>query len=207
MRRLALTTLGAVLAFALLAGTAGARTGLSFNPESLTIFIHSIEGSGGFGTVRCDMTMSIAATTTVAKRVGAVLTHTTVATSTSVCQAGDIGIIERNGVRVTGLQGPYELQYESFEGELPNITAVTLKLVGVHLWIREPTFGTICETTEPISMTTTGGNPATGVSINRSGIALGGSGCSFTSMTLRGAGSIYRELAHGTRESVTITLV
>lgn len=207
MRKLILTALSAVLVFALFAGVASARNGLSSSPANSTVFIENMEFSGGFGTVRCNITMTVAMNSSVAKRVGAVAGHTTVAVSTGRCASGDAGIIERGGARVTGLQGPYEVTYQSFGGELPNITEVTLQNVGVHFWIREPTFGVVCESSEPINGTSTGGNPATGQSINRSGIALGGSGCSFASGTMRGSGSIYTGLEHTVRQTLTISLV
>ena len=207
MRKITLLAFGAILALALSAGVAGARTGVRFSPTNSTIFVENMEMSGGFGAFRCNVTMSVAMSESVAKRVSAVLGHDTVAFSTRRCASGDMGLFNARGERVTGLQGAYEIQYESFSGELPNITALTVRTIGMHFWIREPTFGIVCESREAIDMTTTGGNPVTGMSISREGIRIEGSGCSFTSMTMRGSGSIYRELEHLVRQSIAITLV
>jgi hypothetical protein len=209
MRKFVVAALAASALLALIAGTASARTGLRAEPSTSVLFIRNLELTGGFGTVRCNITQSVTLHSSVAKSRGALAGQSNVAVSTNGCANGNAGILV-SGRRVTGLQGPYHVQYQSFEGTLPSITSIRIAVVGVSFWITEPTFGVTCLTAEPQSIvgTTTGGNPATGISVAAAGIALeGGFGCGFSTGSMSGSGSIFAELALGRAASVRITLI
>ncbi len=209
MRKFVVAALTATALLALIAGSASARNGLSASPSSSTLIIRNLELRGGFGTVRCNITQTVTLHASVAKSRGALAGQANVAVSTNGCAAGNAGILV-SGRRVTGLTGPYHVQYQSFAGTLPNISSVTLAVTGVSFWITEPTFSVTCLTAEPqnIAGTTTGGNPATGMSVAAAGIRLeGGIGCGFIEGSMSGSGSIFAELAGGTAQSVTIRLI
>ncbi len=208
MRKILIAITTAVVISVVGGQAAVARTGIRFNRT--TIYWGGAETIGGpFGLVICPVTATITLHQTVAKIRGALMGLANLGYSTSSCITGNAGQLVGNR-RVTGLAGPYHVQFQSFDGTLPNITSISFAIVGVSFWITEPTFGVSCLTAGPqsITATTTGGNPATGLSISAASIALeGGFGCGFSSATMTAEGSLYAELALRSRSSVTITLI
>jgi hypothetical protein len=199
MRKLTLMTLLSLTIIASIAGSALARTGLVSTPSSVTeTGAFQIEGGLGNPT-RCSITLNITMHASVAKTAGALVGLSRITVSTTRCSSGDGGLIV-GGIHVTGAQGPYHMQYSSFAGTLPSITSVSLNVVGVSFWIRTPE-GVECEARNvTIHKSTTGGNPATGYSIEAQNVPLGGGFlCSFSSGTISGFGTLASRL--------TITLI
>ncbi len=205
----AVRALLAVSLLLLATAEAGARNGLRASPSSFAASISNMELAGGFGTVRCDVHLWLTLHSSVSKANGALAGQTSIIVTTDACTTGNAGLLV-GARRVTGVQGPYHVQYVTFSGTLPSISSVTLRVVGVEFWISEPTFGVTCLTSGPQNITgiSTGGNPATGVRIATTGINLeGGFGCEFTTGSMSGAGSFIAFPGSGGRTSVTITLV
>jgi hypothetical protein len=199
MRKLILTALTAALVLSVAASLASARTGLASSPATNTLTLTNLELEGGLGNpVRCNVTMNVTLHSSVAKTVGALAGLARITVSTGSCAAGNAGLLV-GGVRVTGAQGPYHVQYASFAGTLPSITAVTLNVVGVSFWIRSPE-GVECNASNvSIHGSTTGGNPATGMRVEAQNIPLsGGFLCSFASGTMQGNGTL------ASRETITL---
>jgi hypothetical protein len=192
MRKLILAAVAATALFALLAGPAAARTGLVAEPRTTTLTIGSLRLNGGLSTVVCPITLTVTLHESVPKIRGTLAGFATVTDGTGSCSAGNSGLLV-GGSRVTGPQGPYHVNYISFEGTLPNITAVTLEVLQVSFWITEPVFRISCLTAEPqnITGTSTGGNPATGMEVRGAGIRLeGGFGCRIAEGSMEGSGSL-----------------
>jgi hypothetical protein len=208
MRKLILAVFTATVFVSLLSGAASARTGLRAEPRSTYVYLHNLRLEGGIAPVKCDVTMGVELHTSIPKAAGTLAGFATIAVSTGACEEGDAGLLV-GGRRVTGLQGPYHVNYLSFTGTLPRIEAVTLQVLAVEFWIREPR-GVECLTngSQNITGTTTGGNPATGISVAAQNIPLrGGILCLFAQGSMEGTGGFYRELARAVATSVQISLI
>jgi hypothetical protein len=207
MRKLVVLAVAAASLLALVTGQAAARTGLRASPTTSYVDFPTLELNGGFSTVVCDVLMGVTLHESVAKSAGTLAGFATI--NVRSCSAGAAGLLVA-GRRVTGLQGPYHVNYLSFTGTLPNIQSVTLQVLEVSFWITEPGLGVTCLTASPqnITGTTTGGNPARGMEVSAANIGLeGGFGCGFVRGSMSGEGSIYAELANLNLTSVSITLI
>ncbi len=210
MRKNIITAALAVTAVAVLgAGPASARSALTTSPSSSVLWVPQLMINGGFGSVRCAMTLSQTLHASIPKIRGALAGNAHLAFSTGACASGNMGILA-GGRRATGLSGPYHLQYQSFSGTLPNIFSVGLAIVGVSFWIQEPTFGITCLTSEPQSIPIAVGisNPADRASVTAATILLeGGFGCGFLSASMTGSGFLYTNLTIRSGANVTIRLI
>ena len=196
--KLVLAALTAALLLAVAAGPASADNALSAEPSETSAVFEELTFGSPLGNVICEVTLHVTFHESVNKVPGELAGEIEVGVSTGSCTNGDAGL-NVGGQRVTGLQGPYHIQYNSFEGTLPNINSVTAALVGLEIWI---TLGsTTCNANETISGTTTGGNPADGLSTSEEGIGLipGSFACLFMTGELIGTA--------GADEEITITLL
>ncbi len=181
----------AVLVLSFSAAVAGARDGLAFSPTTTTLTFARFEFSGGLGVdISCPVTLALTLHASVSKSVGALAGQTNVTAGTGRCSEGNAGLLV-GGRRVTGAQGPYHLTYSSFSGTLPNISSVTLRVNDVAFWVTSSPAECLTQGAIDIAGTTTGGNPATGLSVSATGIPLTGNFlCTFASGSISGAGSL-----------------
>ncbi len=190
MRRLTFAAIAATLVLALSASVAGAENGIRFEPIGTTLTLANLEVREGFGTARCDVILDKAHHPNVQKSLNTLLGLTDVRIRTGACAQGDMGLLVA-GRRVTGERGPYHLTYESFNGTLPEIESITLTLNNVSFWILEGDTECLTNGVVDISMTTTGGNPATGAAITAHDIPLAGDlfACFFATGDMNGSGN------------------
>ncbi len=182
----------AALVLASLAGVAGAERGISVPANTnTTLTLPGLEVEGGLGTpVRCNVTLDLAIHQRIGKTTEALVGQSDVAVSTGACTEGNAGLLI-GGRRVTGAQGPYHLTYQSFTGELPSISSVTVRINNVVFWIDVGGIDCLTNGAVDIDGTTTGGNPVTGVSVSSQSVPLTGDFlCIFTSGELNGRGSL-----------------
>ncbi len=145
--KLLLAVVGATVLLGALVGTASARN-LRSSSTTFRATWTSAEFAGGFGTARCNLTLegtlrSATITKTANGEIGSV-TASTIGT----CPQGSATILKETL--------PWRVQYASFTGTLPAISAIKTNVIGSAFQIREPTFGITCLA---ISSTT---NPSTG---------------------------------------------
>ncbi len=198
--RCTIATVLAALVLASLAGVAGAERGIGLSPTSTTITLSGLEIEGGIGTPwRCNVTIDAAFHERTAKVAGTLLGLADLAVGTGACTEGDFGLLV-GGRRVTGAQGPYHVTYEAFEGSLPNIGSISFTLNDVVFWITLPGIECLTDGAVDISLTTSGGNPATGVRLDPASVPLTGEFlCIFAGVELIGDGTL--------SNSVRMTLV
>lgn len=177
----------AVIAVA--AATASASNGLRLSPTQTTAEIREMNFNGALGTGVCYWTLSFSLHEMLTKVEGVLAGSAML--SIGECSTWRMGILV-GGRRVIGPQGPYHVTYTGFLGSLPDVTAIILKIQDLSLWIEEPVFGTRCLTTGPqsLDLTTTGGNPATGVEVSSVLEFEGGFGCGIAMGSLEGSGSL-----------------
>lgn len=192
MRKAVLAGLAAIMALALSAGLASANRGISASPSTNTITFPRLSLEGGIGSpVTCSVTLNTTLHASVAKVADTLAGNANVTVSTGSCSNGNAGILAGRS-RATGPQGPYHVTYQAFGGTLPNITSVTLRIENVTFWIELPGVAT-CLTNGSVDIdgTSTGGNPASGMNVSRSGIPLtGGILCIFASGSMTGEGTV-----------------
>lgn len=152
-RRTRALVAGVVLAAALwsFAGIAGANR-LEFRNSLATRewrSAWSAEFTGGFGTVRCPLTLegslhSSTITKTARSLVGVV----------TGARAGECGIVT---LRTLTANLPWHVRYQIFTGTLPNIGSVGFEIIGFEFQMIESGFGVTClfrsEERQPLFMT------------------------------------------------------
>ncbi len=125
----------AAVALGALVGTASANR-LSFSSSTLRGTWASTEFAGGFGTVRCSMTIEGSLhSRSIVKTAGALIGYITRA-SIGPCATGSATVLTATL--------PWHIRYSSFSGTLPNISRITANVIGMGLQIREPTLGITC---------------------------------------------------------------
>lgn len=117
---------------------------LSISSSRMTVAI-PVEFAGGFGTVRCNLTLEGSMHTgTFTKTAGALVGYVTRAS---------IGTCAQGSATILTAALPWHVQWGRFTGTLPSISSITTNAVGAAWNIREPLFGLTClfrtTTTEP----------------------------------------------------------
>lgn len=170
------------------AASAAADSGLTVEPRATTIVFEELTFEIPIGEIVCEVTLHLTFHESIGKTPGALAGEARV--GAGACQGGSIGLLSGvRGSRVTGLQGPYHIQFNSFEGTLPGIASVTLDLVGLVFWMQLGEM--VCLSNNTLSFTTTGGNPATGLEGNQSGLPFyGGFFCAISSINYITNGSL-----------------
>ena len=92
--------------------------------------------AGGFGTVECELVLE----TTFHARTFAKVVNTLIGYVTE----GRVNRCARGGRTILRETLPWHVTYRSFNGTLPNITAISTTIPGFSFIIREPTFGITC---------------------------------------------------------------
>ncbi len=195
--KLLLAASGATIVLAALVSGASANR-LSQSSSTLRATWTSAEFGGGFGTVRCSLTIeSSLHSRTFTKTAGALAGYVTRA-SVGPCASGSATILAATL--------PWHLRYASFTGTLPSISSITMNVIGVAFQIREPTFGITClatsTTTEPAggALNRESGGAATSVSLG---------GTIETSCGIRGtlSGTSGAPTVAGATTRITLTLI
>ncbi len=191
MRKAARSALATVLALMLAVGVAGAREGIAVEPVNPLIAFSDLSFEGGLGLpVRCDVTIRMTLEAW-SKTANALAGQAYVTFDTFNCTQGDAGILV-GGRRVVDAQGPYHVTYDSFEGALPNITSITVRVNNIILWTSYRGIECLTNGAVDIAATTTGGNPITGMRIVAQSIPLtGGVLCLFSSAEVNGGGNVF----------------
>ncbi len=129
--------LALVAAFTLAAttGRAGAEV-LSIGSSTFRVAWSSWSFAGGFGTVRCPVTLEGSFDPSVFEKVAGGPIGAVARAASGACASG--------GMTVLSETLPWEVQYSSFAGMLPNITELTTSVIGAAFIIREPSFGITC---------------------------------------------------------------
>ncbi len=195
--KLVFAVVGATVLLGALVTTASANR-LSQSSSTLRATWTAAEFSGGFGTVRCSLTLEGSVhTRTITKTSGLLIGYITRA-SVGPCASGSATVLTASL--------PWHVRYNSFSGTLPSISSITTNVVGSAFQIKEPTFGITC------LATSTATEPSTGTYTRESGgtltsVGLGGTietSCGIRG-TLGGASSIPTALGATTR--ITLTLI
>lgn len=140
-RLLPAATLATVVLGALV-GTASANR-LSVSTSAFRDTWTSAEFSGGFGTIRCSLTLEGSLhSATFTKTAGALVGFITRA-SVGPCASGSATILAASL--------PWHVQYESFAGVLPEIETTTTNVIGAAFQLEEPVFGITCLATSTTS--------------------------------------------------------
>jgi hypothetical protein len=145
-----LAGLVAVIAFAFAASTASARN-LSISHGNLwrAVWAPLRFKNGNTVLAECDVTLEGSFhAVTMPKVLNSLVGHVTFA-AVNHCVRGGATVLTENL--------PWHVQYGGFEGTLPALTGVRIRLVGARFRIREPVFGIEC------LATTTSENPAIGI--------------------------------------------
>ncbi len=197
LSKLILATAGAMLLLAALVSSASANR-LSDSTTTLRATWTTAEFSGGFGTIRCALTVEGSLhSRTFTKTAGALVGYVT---------SASVGACSQGSATILAATLPWHARYASFTGTLPSITSTTANIVGVAFDIREPVFGISC------LALSTAAEPATGVLNREAGgaytsVTLGGTletSCGIRG-TLRGTSSAPTVL--GATTKVTLTLI
>ncbi|HEX4805741.1 MAG TPA: hypothetical protein VFU94_07560 [Conexibacter sp.] len=132
---LALAGLAATLAMALGVSSASANN-ISLSHLLTRAIWSELEFRGGFGTVRCAVTLeSSFHESTIRKVLGALIGYVTGAT-VGTCAQGSATVLRETL--------PWHIQYGGFRGTLPEFTGVIERLIGASFRIREPIFRAEC---------------------------------------------------------------
>ncbi|HKG01908.1 MAG TPA: hypothetical protein VKB03_01895 [Conexibacter sp.] len=145
--RVAATAAVCAMAVGVLAGTASARI-LSTSSLTLRVAFSEVRITGAFSNITCQFTLegSLHSRRSITKVVGGLVGYVTSA-NLGTCAEGQATVLRETL--------PWHLRYGSFVGALPNITSVSLNVVGFALRTRE-IFGTCLLTStslEPVSLT------------------------------------------------------
>jgi len=126
---------GATMFFSIVVASASARN-FSISERRLSATFSRVEFSGGFGTVRCNITLSRTLHGGTIPKVLETLIGYMTAVSVGGCETGSATIL--------GETLPWHLRYQGFLGTLPNILGIIRRIVGWAMQIREPAFGITC---------------------------------------------------------------
>ncbi|HEX7291356.1 MAG TPA: hypothetical protein VF250_09540 [Conexibacter sp.] len=185
--------LAPVVALVMLLAVAAESTAseaFSVNSQSFRVTWSALTFEGAFGAIRCPVTVEGSFhSRTLDAAAGALLGYVTRAVS-GTCASGTMTVLSETL--------PWHVQYASFSGTLPNITAWNLTAIGASIRVREPFVTCLGTSTveRPLTLGVTrevaGGNLTT--------VAAGGSiptSCGFNG-TVSGSGNI-TQLASATR--------
>jgi hypothetical protein len=134
LSKLLLAVIGASVLLGSLVASSSART-LSSNSNNLSATWSTMNFSGGFGTVECEVVLSGTNQSTNNKTVNAAIGSIT---------AANVPACRRGGATILRETLPWTVTYRSFAGTLPNITAIATNVLGASFRMREPTFGATC---------------------------------------------------------------
>jgi hypothetical protein len=124
-----LGTLTAALVLAVSVGTASANRLSTSNKNFSITWTPLVISNTGLGelSVRCNVTMEGSFhSATVAKTSGALIGFVSKATATG-CTQGTATVVQSSR--------PWHVRYGGFEGTLPNITGVSIEIVGIELFL------------------------------------------------------------------------
>lgn len=198
----------AVAAAALLAvGTASAAASLlSVDHRDFRIVWAEMTITMGVEAVRCRVTLEgTLHSSTIRKTNGALIGHITRAIPANPCAAGALTLLQESL--------PWHVTYESFNGTLPNPTAVAVRIIGMAMRVDPPGATPAC------LGTTTAERPAViGLIINERRLISSaiwdesrviptttGLFCGMASVTLSGAGAVMR--LGTTNADISLTLI
>lgn len=129
LSKLLLATIGAMVLFGALAGSASARS-FSSTSQTLRAQFREVRFNGAFGNITCEVTLSGSLhTRTIAKTVGALIGYINAATL-GPCREGTATILTETL--------PWHARYLAFTGTLPNILTIRINVIGAAFRIREP---------------------------------------------------------------------
>jgi hypothetical protein len=169
----------------------------------------AFEGGTGFGNVTCQLTIEGTFHSRTASKVAESLSGFITSSTIGTCTGGS--------ARMLTEQLPWHVRYESFEGTLPRITGIRIRVVGSHFLAHVNLTGQNClyasTAASPIKDTIVR-NTTTGVAetitINESAsipLLSGGSGFAQCPLTAILRGSSRRPTVQGSTTAITITLV
>ena len=162
--KLLLTVVGATVLLGALISTASANH-LSSSTQSFSARWTSFEFIGGFGSMRCSLTLEGSLHSRTINKTPELLIGFITRASIGPCPSGSATILQASL--------PWHVRYASFAGTLPNIANITTRIIGLAYQIREPSFGITC------LLTSTAASPAAATYTLTSGsvtrITLGGS--------------------------------
>jgi hypothetical protein len=158
--KILLVIAGATVLLAALVGTASAGR-LSTTELRLRATWTRLSYATGGGTAECEVAVEGAFhERTIAKTRGRL---------SGLITAAAITRCARGGVTVLRETLPWHVQYDSFTGTLPNISAIRANIIGLSFRLREPVFGIEClarSTTESPGTLTFNRETATGTTIS-----------------------------------------
>lgn len=134
------------MAVGVLAGTASARI-LSTSSLTLRVAFSEVRITGAFGNIGCQFTLEASLHSRRAiTKVGGVLVGYLTSANVGTCAEGQATVLRETL--------PWHLRYGSFAGTLPNITSVSLDIVGFALRTREPFLTCLLTSTslEPVTL-------------------------------------------------------
>jgi len=144
--KMLLAVLGATALLGALVGSASARN-LSVTETTSTATFARVEFRGGFGTTRCNVTLTQVLHSRTMPKVLESLMGLITDARVGGCEAGSATILTATL--------PWHVRYAGFLGELPNFEAILTKVVGSAFRIREP-LGIECLATSSASSPSTG---------------------------------------------------
>lgn len=144
--KMLLAVVGATVLLGALVGTATARQ-FQLSETRSTATFPRVEFRGGFQTTRCNVTLEGSFHSRTLSKVAESLIGYINRASVGGCEAGTATILTETL--------PWHVRYTSFAGALPNITAISTKVVGTAFRIREP-FGIECLSRSTVEAPTTG---------------------------------------------------
>ncbi|HEX4806346.1 MAG TPA: hypothetical protein VFU94_10635 [Conexibacter sp.] len=132
---LALAGLAATLTMALAVSSASANN-ISMSHGLSRLIWSILEFKGGFGTVRCAVTLEQSFhEATIRKVIGALMGYVTRA-SVGTCSAGSATVLTETL--------PWHIQYGGFTGILPDFNGIMLRLIGASFNVLDPIFRQSC---------------------------------------------------------------
>jgi len=135
--KMIIALVGATMFFSVVVASASARN-FSISERRLSATFARVEFSGGFGTIRCNITLSRTLHGGTIPKVLETLIGYMTAASVGGCEAGSATILSETL--------PWHLRYVGFLGRLPDIIGIIRRIVGWAMKIREP-FGIECLST------------------------------------------------------------
>jgi hypothetical protein len=167
------------------------------------------EGGATFGVIKCPLTIEGTFHSRTASKVAESLSGFITSSTIGTCTGGS--------ARMLTEQLPWHVRYESFEGTLPSITGIRIRVVGSHFLAHVNLTGQNClyasTAASPIKDTIIR-NTSTGVAeairINESAsipLLSGAGGFAQCPLTASLKGSSRRPTVQGTTTAITVTLV
>jgi len=194
LSRIKRAVLAAIAATAMLAAlaTAAAARNLSVTETRVTVTFARVEYRGGFGTTRCNLTVSGVMHARTMPKVLESLVGLITEASVGGCEAGSATILRETL--------PWHTRYAGFTGELPSIGAIIVHVIGDQFRIREP-LGIECLSTSSAS------SPSTGWWNREAGGRLSSAVVGDTMPTTCGRNGTLSGTSNSITPNVTITLI